>query len=449
VSGDERAFAGPAERALPSRDALAREAIELARELFPLPRSLTGDGVRETLRLVGERVPLGLTEVPSGTPVLGWVVPPEWSVREAWVADEDGGRVVDAADHPLHLLGYSEPFRGRVAGAELLEHLYSLPDLPDVIPARTSYWEGRWGFCVADRVRREIRPDGTYDVCIDATHDPHGSLTYGEAVLPGSGEREILVATYTCHPGLANDGVSGIVAAALLGKYLADVPRRHDVRLLFAPATIGAITWLARNEERLGGIDGGVVVSCCGDRGPLTLKHSRRGATVADRAGALVARGRGGSTRPFEPWGTDERQFCSPGFDLPVVALTRTPHDLMPEHHTSLDDLSLLEPGSLADAVAALAAFVDVVDGDRRVINLQPRGEPRLGAHGLYPTLSAGVPGGTEAFEQAVLWVLSLSDGAHSLLDVAERSNLPFPVVADAAAVLVERGLAAVEEGRT
>jgi aminopeptidase-like protein len=336
-----------------------------------------------------------------------------------------------------------------VAGAELLEHLYSLPDLPDVIPARTSYWEGRWGFCVADRVRREIRPDGTYDVCIDATHDPHGSLTYGEAVLPGSGEREILVATYTCHPGLANDGVSGIVAAALLGKYLADVPRRHDVRLLFAPATIGAITWLARNEERLGGIDGGVVVSCCGDRGPLTLKHSRRGATVADRAGALVARGRGGSTRPFEPWGTDERQFCSPGFDLPVVALTRTPHDLMPEHHTSLDDLSLLEPGSLADAVAALAAFVDVVDGDRRVINLQPRGEPRLGAHGLYPTLSAGVPGGTEAFEQAVLWVLSLSDGAHSLLDVAERSNLPFPVVADAAAVLVERGLAAVEEGRT
>ncbi len=434
---------GVAERALPPPATLGAEAMALAERLFPFLRSLTGDGVRDTLRELANVVPLDVTEVPSGTQVFDWEVPPEWNVGEAWIADAEGRRLVDLRDHPLHLLGYSESVDGRFRGAELQEHLWSLPDRPELIPARTSYWERRWGFCLADRVRQEVRDDVVYDVRIDATHDADGSLTYAEAVVPGATDDEILVSTYTCHPGLANDGVSGMVVAALLVKSLQPETLRHTVRLLLAPATIGSIAWLAANEDRLARIRAGVVVSCAGDRGPLTLKHSRRGDTIVDRAAALVVVERGGSERPFVPWGTDERQFCSPGFDLPVIALTRTPHGEFPEHHTSADDLSLLDPRMLAESVAALAAIIDVVDCDRRLVNLMPKGEPRLGERGLYPTLSAGLPGGDEAFVQAVLWVLNLSDGTRSLLDVAERSGIPFARVAEAADTLVANGLLA------
>jgi aminopeptidase-like protein len=433
---------GPVESALPARDELAQEAATLAARMFPMPRSLTGDGVRETLRAVREVVPIELHEVPSGTRVLDWTVPPEWNLREAWIADQSGRRIVDARDHPLHILGYSAAVATRLPGKELQEHLWSLPERPDLIPARTSYWERRWGFCLADSVRRTIRDDELYDVRIDATHDESGSLTYGEGVIRGTTEDELLLSTYVCHPGLANDGVSGIVAVALLGRYAPAGALRHSIRMLFAPATIGAIAWLALNEERLGRICGGAVVSCVGDSGPLHVKRSRRGDTPIDRAGALLVQALGGGVRPFEPWGTDERQFDSPGYDLAVIALTRTPHGEFPEHHTSADDLSFLDSEALADSVYALAALVDAVDRNRRFVNLLPKGEPRLGERGLYPTLSAGVPG-AERFVQAVLWVLNLSDGRHSVLDIAERSGIPVDVLADAIDSLLEHGLVA------
>ena len=439
MSAAAAARRGAVERALPPAEELGREAIELAEALFPLLRSLSGEGVRETLRLLPPAAAVETHELASGTAVFDWTVPPEWNVREAWIADESGRRLVDLRDHPLHLLGYSEAVNARLSGAELQGHLHSLPELPDAIPARTSYWERRWGVCLSERVRQQIRADALYEVVIDASLDGEGSMSYGEAVVPGSSEQEIVVSTYTCHPGLANDGLSGIVVAALLAKYLPAAARlRHTVRFLFAPATIGAIAWLAANEERLARIRAGFVVSCVGDRGPLTLKHSRRGDTIVDRAGALVVAERGGSTRRFEPWGTDERQFCSPGFDLPFVALTRTPHDRFPEHHTSDDNLSLLDPAALAGSVAALAAIIDVIERERRFLNLHPKGEPRLGDRGLYATLSAGVPGGSEAIGQALLWVLNLSDGEHSLLEIAERSGLSFDLLAAAADTLVE-----------
>jgi aminopeptidase-like protein len=437
---------GVAERALPPPAALGAEAMSLAERLFPFRRSLTGEGVRDTLRALAEVVPLVVTEVPSGTQVFDWEVPPEWNVGDAWIADAEGRRLVDLRDHPLHVLGYSEPVDGRFRGAELQEHLWSLPDRPGLIPARTSYWERRWGFCLADRVRQEVRDDAVYDVRIDATYDRDGSLTYAEAVVPGMTNDEILVSTYTCHPGLANDGISGMVVATLLVKCLQANTLRHTVRLLLAPATIGAIAWLAANEDRLTWTRAGVVVSCAGDRGPFTLKHSRRGDSTVDRAAALVIKERGGSERPFVPWGTDERQFCSPGFDLPVIALTRSPHGEFPEHHTSADDLSVLDPLMLAESISALAAIIDVVDCDRRLVNLMPKGEPRLGERGLYPTLSAGVPGSDEAFVQAILWVLNLSDGARSLLDIAERSAIPFALLVEAADTLVANGLLAEDD---
>jgi aminopeptidase-like protein len=437
---------GAAERALPSRETLGPEAFALAERLLPLRRSLTGAGVRETLRVLGELIPLEVTEVPSGTKVFDWEVPAEWNVGEAWIADSEGSRLADLSDHPLHVLGYSDAVDGRFSGAELQQHLWSLPDRPELIPARTSYWERRWGFCLADRVRREIRDDAEYQVRIDATHDAAGSLTYAEAVVPGTTDDEILISTYTCHPGLANDGLSGIVVAALLVRSLPPGTLRHTVRLLLAPATIGAIAWLAANEDRLERIHAGVVVSCAGDRGPLTVKHSRRGDTAVDAAAAMIVNERGGSERPFVPWGTDERQFCSPGFDLPVIALTRTPHGEFPEHHTSADDLSLLDPSSLAESVAALAAIIDVVDRDRRPVNLVQKGEPRLGERGLYPTLSAGVPGGAEPSVETILWVLNLSDGEHSLLEIAEQTGIRFALVADAADALVSHGLLADDD---
>ena len=254
MSSSQADLMGMAVRGLPPAGELGAEATALAERLFPIPRSLTGDGVRETLRVVGEEVPLEVTEMPSGTEVLDWTVPPEWNVREAWIEDAAGRRLVDLANHPLHVLGYSEAVDRHLSGAELQAHLYSLPEMPDLIPARTSYWERRWGFSLQDRVRREIRDEDVYHVRIDATHDDGGSLTYAEAVVPGTTADEILLSTYTCHPGLANDGLSGIVVGALLLKYLPAGSLRHTVRLLLAPATIGAIAWLAANEERLGRI---------------------------------------------------------------------------------------------------------------------------------------------------------------------------------------------------
>jgi aminopeptidase-like protein len=418
------------------------EAYELARELYPLPRSLTGDGVRETLRLVGELVPLEVTEVPTGTPIFDWTVPREWNLAAAWIADSSGRRIVDARASNLHVLGYSRPLRETLSGAELLDHLYSLPDQPERIPYRTAYWAETWGFCVTERQRQAIRPDERYEVVIDATLED-GHLTYGEAVLPGESDEEVLLSTYVCHPSLANDNVSGIAVLAVLGRLLADRRLRRTHRLLFSPGTVGPLTWLSRNLARLERIQAGLVVACAGDAGPLRYKRSRGGDAAVDRAAGHVLRW----TRPdalvedFVPWGGDERQFCSPGFDLPVGVLTRTPHGLFPEYHSSADDLDLIGPESLGDSIAAALEILDVLEHDRTYVSHSPYGEPQLGRRGLYREISAGVPQAEEAFQRALMWVLNQADGTRSLLETAERAELPFDVVADAADALVEAEL--------
>ena len=421
---------------------LGAAAYELAGELFPLPRSLTGDGVRATLRLVTEHVPLELTEVATGTPVFDWTVPREWNVREAWIADSSGRRIVDYAASNLHVLGYSVPVRKTMTGAELNEHLHSLPDAPDRVPYRTAYWADTWGFCVTERQRDAIGPDEPYEVVIDASLE-EGSLTYGEAVLPGDSEEEVLLSTYVCHPSLANDNVSGIAVLALLGRHLAERPRRRTHRLLFSPGTLGPLTWLSRNVERLDRIHAGLVVACVGDRGPLRYKRSRRGIAPVDRAAANVLEQSHAGTlvEDFVPWGGDERQFCSPGFDLPVGALTRTPHGLYPEYHSSADDLDLIDAASLGNSLAAALEILDVLERDRTFRSRNPYGEPQLGRRGLYREISAGAPRADEELQRALLWVLNQADGTKSLLDVAERAQLPFAVVAEAADALVDAEL--------
>jgi aminopeptidase-like protein len=410
----------------------------LIRELHPLCRSITGDGVRETLKILGRWLPMDVHEVASGTPVLDWVVPREWNVREAWIKGPQGETVVDFRDSNLHVVGYSVPVRAQMTLAELRPHLHTIAEHPDWIPFRSSFYRETWGFCLAQR-RLDALADGTYEVCIDATL-ADGSLSYGEALLPGASSEEILLSAHVCHPSLANDNLSGLALLALLGRYLAAAPRRWSYRFLFAPVTIGAITWLARNEAKLARIRDGLVVTLVGDAGAPTYKQSRRGDARIDRAFAHVLQHAGPhAIEAFSPYGYDERQFCSPGFDLPVGCLMRTPHGRFPEYHSSADDLDFVRPDALADSLARLLDALRVLEGDGRYRNLSPKGEPQLGRRGLYRALADRGADGDR--EMALLWVLNLSDGNHTLLSIAERSGLRFDAIHEAALLLTEHGL--------
>ena len=417
------------------------ELYKLVAELYPICRSITGDGVRRTLEIVGRELGgLEVHEVPTGTQVLDWTVPREWNVRDAWVADAAGERVIDFQASNLHLVSYSAPVRATMPLAELKQHLFTLPDQPDWVPYRTSYYAERWGFCASQRLVDSL-PEGDYEVCVDSTL-ADGHLTYGEHLVEGQTQDEVLISCHVCHPSLANDNLSGIAVASRLARLLGQGRRpRYSYRFLFIPGTIGSITWLARNQDNLGRVRHGLVLSGVGDPGGFTYKRSRRGDTEIDRAVAHVL-GRSGRDHQlvdFSPYGYDERQYCSPGFNLPVGRLGRTPFATYPQYHTSADDLDFVGPAQLQESLQVCQEIVEVLEGNRRYLNLFPKGEPQLGRRGLYGSI--GGRSDAEERQMAMLWVLNLSDGDHSLLDVAERAGLPFALVADVAAVLEEAGL--------
>ncbi len=420
----------------------------LMEAMYPICRSITGDGVRRTLDLVETVIPLRRHEVPTGTPAYDWEVPREWNIRDAYVADESGRRVIDFRAHTLHVVSYSVPVRRRMTLDELQPHLHSRPDRPDWIPYRTSYYKEDWGFCLRHRDREQLKP-GAYDVFIDSNLAP-GHLTYAECVIEGQTNDQAIVYTHTCHPSLANDNLTGIAAAAALAQALRTGGRpRLTWRFVFGPGTIGSLVWLSRNEPLLPRVRGGLVIGLLGDAGPITYKRSRRGDTATDRAAELVLDGTDARIVDFEPYGYDERQFCSPGFDLPIGRLTRSANGQYDEYHTSADDLSLIRPDCLAQALQALAQLITVIDQNRKLMNLSPKGEPRLGKRGLYASVGGMSPG---RFEHALLWLLSLSDGRHDLVSIAERSQIEWPLLVEAAdrleAAELARSIALAEENQ-
>jgi aminopeptidase-like protein len=412
-----------------------------AAELYPICRSITGEGIRRTLALLGERVPLKTVEVPSGTPVFDWTVPKEWNIRDAYIRPAGGARVVDFQQCNLHVMNYSSPVHATMPLSELRPHLFTLPERPGWIPYRTSYYKENWGFCLSQNQLLALE-EGDYEVSIDSTL-ADGNLTYGECYLPGRSTDEVLISCHACHPSLANDNLSGVVVAAFLAQLLSERERRYSYRFLFIPGTIGAITWLARNRETAGRIRHGLVLTCIGDAGGFHYKKSRRGDAEIDLAAAHVLRhcGESGEILDFSPYGYDERQYCSPGFNLPVGCLMRSVWGAFPEYHTSADNLEFIQPLQLARSLRVCAAILNVLEENRRYCNQNPYCEPQLGRRGLYRS------SGGEAIDAEIsarLWVLNQSDGGHSLLDIAERSGIPFSAIGEAAELLSQNGLLSV-----
>ena len=414
---------------------------DFVEELYPLCRSITGEGVRETLRLIQKRIPLDIHEAASGTQVFDWTVPLEWNIRDAYVKNRRGERVIDFKASNLHVVNYSQPIRKLMKLEELKPHLHTLHEHPDWIPYRTSYYKDNWGFCLSQKQLSQMA-DEEYEVCIDSSLT-QGALTYGECYLPGASTDEVLISCHVCHPSLCNDNLSGIAVATFLALNLAGQDRRYSYRLLFIPGTIGSITWLATHEEVIPRIKHGFVLTGVGDAGPFTYKRSRRGDTEIDHAMAQVLKQAGEPYKliDFSPYGYDERQYCSPGFNLPVGCLMRTPHGEYPEYHTSADSLDFIKPQSLGGSLRHCLAVINVLEQNHRYMNQNPKCEPQLGKRGLYRAVAGHQA--KQSRELVLLWVLNLSDGKHSLLDIAERADVPFAEVHSAATALVECGLLA------
>jgi aminopeptidase-like protein len=418
----------------------------LVSELYPICRSITGEGVRRTLEIIGRHVPIVRTDVPTGTKVFDWIVPKEWNIRDACVKNASGERVIDFCASNLHILNYSVPIHRTVTNAELRQHLYSDPANPAWIPYRTSYYEEAWGFCVSHE-QLETLTEPEYEVLIDSSLTD-GALTYGECYLPGTSHDEVLISCHVCHPSLANDNLSGVSVAVHLAKQLLARSHRLSYRFLFIPGTIGAIAWLAGHEHVVPRIRHGLVLTCVGDPGAFHYKKSRRADTEIDRAMAHTLRTheRPFEIREFQPYGYDERQYCSPGFNLPVGCLMRSVWGEFPEYHTSADNLSFVTPIALQESLEVCSDVIDILERNKTLVSLNPFCEPALGRRGLYRATGGSGIGDRNL---ARLWVLNLADGAHSLLDVAERSTIPFRLIADAADELAVHGLLKEQAGRT
>ncbi|MCD4696064.1 MAG: DUF4910 domain-containing protein [Bacteroidales bacterium] len=412
---------------------------QLIEKLYPVCRSITGDGVRHTLDVLSEIIPLKIIEVPSGTKAFDWEVPEEWNINDGWIKNSNGEKIVDFKKLNLHVLNYSTPVNKTVNLNELKEHLFTLPDQPDWVPYRTSYHTHRWAFCMSHNQMLSL-PEDDYSVHIDSSIKP-GSLTYGEFYLKGELEQEVLISCHICHPSLCNDNLSGISIAVNLAKHLSRQKLKYSYRFLFIPGTIGSITWLSRNEDILHLVKHGLVMNLLGDASDFYYKRSRKGSAEIDKIMeyVLLKNERNNTILDFSPYGYDERQFCSPGFNLPVGRLSRKPHGEFPEYHTSADNLDFVKPKFLAESFDLLLQALFIIEFNDTFINQNPKCEPQLGKRGLYK--SVGGQREQQDFQMALLWILNYSDGNYSLLDIAEKSSIDFKVIKTAADELIHTGL--------
>jgi len=412
---------------------------KLISELYPICRSITGNGFRETLNIIKEYIPIEIHEVASGTKVFDWTVPKEWNIRDAYIKDPGGEKILDFQKSNLHVVNYSVPVNKKVSLQELKGHLFTLPDNPDWIPYKTSYYDENWGFCMSYNQYLGLE-DGEYEAFIDSSMED-GHLTFGEYYLQGRNDDEVLISCHACHPSLCNDNLSGVAIVVFLAKHLRSLSLSYSYRFLFVPGTIGPITWLSLNEDKVANIKHGLVAACLGDSGKSTYKKSRRGDAEIDKIVEHVLKHSGSSFEiiDFSPYGYDERQYCSPGFNLPMGCLMRTPHGRFPEYHTSADNLDFVRLEYLADSFSKFISVLNLVESNKKYINQNSKCEPQLGKRGLYQAIGQQSHNGID--QMAVLWVLNLSDSEHTLLDIAERSHLKFGTIKDAADLLVEHGL--------
>jgi len=411
--------------------------------LWPITRSLTGNGNRETLRILSELIDIKKTEIPSGTPCFDWNVPPEWNINEAWIKNSKGEKIVDFSENNLHLLGYSEPFQGKIGFEELKSHIYTLPNQPDQIPYITSYYKRRWGFCISHNQFLELDKNDTYEVFIDSSLNENGSMTIGEAIIKGKTEKEILFSTYICHPSMASNELSGPLVLAFIYRELKKQKElKYTYRFMFVPETIGSIYTLSVNGEKWKKtLQAGFVVTCIGDDGKYTYKKSRRGNCLPDRAVEAILNQTESDFNivEFFPTGSDERQYCSPGFNLPVGSLMRTMYGKYPEYHTSADNKDFISFEAMEQSILKYLEIIEVLERNEKYVNKMPFCEPQLGKRGLYPTL--GSQKGTEDFVAAMMWILNLTDGTNDLISISEKSKIPISQLLPVIDRLIENGI--------
>jgi len=419
--------------------AAGQKMYNLIKRLYPICRSITGEGARETLKIISQKISIKIHEVPSGTKVFDWTVPKEWNIKDAYVKNHNGKKVIDFKKSNIHVLNYSIPVKKKMKLKELKSHLFTLPDYPDWIPYLTSYYKEEWGFCLSHKEFKKLK-EGIYEVFIDSTLKK-GNLTYGELYLPGRKRDEILLTCYICHPSLCNDNLSGVALLTFLANSLKVLKLNYSYRFLFIPETIGAITWLKLNEAGVPNIKLGLVVTCVGDSGDLTYKKTRAGDTLLDKAVEKVLSDSGDQHKiiDFFPSGSDERQFSSPGFKLKMGSLMRTPYGCYPEYHTSADNLDFVKAEKLQDSLNKYLEIIYILETNAKFISLNQKCEPQLGRRGIYSTIGGKKNQGIS--QKALLWVLNFSDGEHSLLDIAARSGINFRKIKEAADLLLLKNL--------
>jgi aminopeptidase-like protein len=390
-----------------------------AKELYPINRSLTGQGVRETLDyLKNINQELIIHSVPSGTVAFDWTVPNEWNIRDAWIKDAQGNKIVDFKQNNLHVLGYSIPIDQKMSLSDLQNHLYSLPNQPEAIPYVTSYYKERWGFCLSDQQRKSLT-DQTYHVMIDSSLAP-GFLNYGEIIIQGDSKEEILLSTYICHPSMGNNEISGPVVTTALASWIKSKKRRYTYRLIFIPETIGSIVYLSKHLTELKqNVKAGFVVTCLGDNRAYSYLESRKTNTLADRAALQVLKYHAPDYKHYSylQRGSDERQYCSPGVDLPVCSVMRSKYGEYPEYHTSLDNLDLISPDGLQGGFEILRKILNTLE-QNYIVKTKVLCEPQLGKRGLYPTI------GTKEVAQEtrrMINFIAYADGTSDILEIAEK----------------------------